>query len=67
MLKEASENWKLEVIRNLESRTSLQRPSALLFPLLFVSLPLKIQGWLNMPLRPRFAHRCRARSLAVES
>ena len=26
LLKEASENWKLEVIRNLESRTSLQRP-----------------------------------------
>ncbi|CAE7255704.1 kif19 [Symbiodinium necroappetens] len=25
VLKEASENWKLEVIRNLESRTSLQR------------------------------------------
>ena len=32
MLKEASENWKLEVIRNLESRTSLQRLGALLCP-----------------------------------
>lgn len=25
VLKEASENWKLEVIKNLESRTSMQR------------------------------------------
>ena len=27
VLKEASENWKLEVIKNLESRTSMQRDS----------------------------------------